>query len=614
MRRFLFVPLALASLLLFPAVDHSTFAQSTTGLRIFETKCASCHQSQGANDHKAPDAGALRKMTPEAIYATFAKGAHAQIPNLSEENRKTVAEYLGGRPIGIAEIADAKAMPNRCATNSPMKDIATEPMWNGWGGDPATNARFQKSTAAGLTLAKVPNLKLRWAFGFPLAQEAHSQPTVVGGRVFVGSDAGTVYSLDAASACVYWSFQADGAMRVAASVGPYKGAGGTRYAAYFGDQKANMYAVDAQAGKLLWKVKVDEHPVAQITGSPTLYAGKLYVPMASSEERAAGMSSTYECCTFRGSVTALDANTGKQLWKTYIVPDPPKPTTKNAKGIQQYGPSGGAVWAAPTIDVRKRALYVGTGDSYSDPADKNTDAVMALNMDTGKIMWSVQDTQNDVWLAGCGGGSTVNPEGLSPNCPNPMGPDYDFGSSMILRTLPDGRRVLLAAQKSGMVWAHDPDNRGKLLWKAQVADKLSMGVITFGGAADDENAYFGLRSGGVAALSLETGQKKWFTRLPGAKPGDMSEGQTAALTVIPGVVFSGGWDGTLRALSTENGHVLWEMNTAHDYKTVNGVKAHGGTMAAAGPTIVGGRIFVGSGYLFNEGTKPGNVLLEFSAE
>ncbi|PYU19890.1 MAG: cytochrome C oxidase Cbb3 [Acidobacteria bacterium] len=612
MKSFLFVPVAVASLVMLMATADKALAQSTVGLRLFETKCASCHQS--SQNKKAPDATRLRKMTPEAVYAALSKASHAQIQGLSDDDKKMMAAYLGGRKIGITEIAAAKTMPNQCTNDPPMGDISAGPMWNGWGVDPTTNARFQPASAAGLNAAQVPGLKVKWAFGLPLAEEAHSQPTIAGGRVFLGSDAGTVYSLDAGTGCVYWSFQTEGAMRVAPSIASVTGAGSAKYALYFGDQKANVYSVDADNGKLLWKVKVDEHPVAQITGAPTLYEGRLYVPMASAEERTGGLSMTYPCCTFRGSVTALDAKTGKQAWKTYIIPDPPKPAAKSAKGVQHYAPAGGAVWAAPTVDTRHHALYIGTGDAYTEPAGKTTDAVMALDMDTGKVLWSVQDTEDDAWLSGCGGGGTDNPDGISENCPRPLGPDYDFGSSMILRTLPDGHRVLVAAQKSGMVWAHDPDQNGKLLWKVQLVDKLALGMITFGGAADDQNAYFGLRSGGIAAVSLKTGEKKWFTPLPGQVPRGPEQGQTAALTVIPGVVFSGGWDGILRAFSTEDGHQIWEVNTAHDYKTVNSVKANGGSMASAGPTVVGGTLFVGSGYLFGAGGKPGNVLLAFTAQ
>ena len=611
MKSFLFVPIVVASALILTATPDKALAQSTAGLRLFEMKCASCHQS--AQNQKAPDASRLRKMTPEAVFAALSKAPHAQMKDLTDDDKKTEAAYLGGRNLGVTEIADAKKMPNQCTADPPMGDINAGPMWNGWGVDVTSNARFQPAKAAGLSAAQVPNLKVKWAFGFPLAEEAHSQPTIAGGRVFAGSDAGTVYSLDAASGCVYWSFQSEGAMRVAPSVAAVSGMGSTKYAVYFGDQRANMYGLDADTGKLLWKTKIDEHPVAQITGAPTFYEGRLYVPTASAEERAAGLSFTYPCCTFRGSVTALDAKTGKQIWKTYIIPDPPKPSFKSAKGVQHYAPAGGAVWAAPTVDPKHNAIYIGTGDAYTDPAPKNTDAVMALDMSTGKVLWSVSDTENDAWLSGCGNGGTNNPDGISENCPKPLGPDFDFGSSMILRTLPDGHRVLVAGQKSGMVWGHDPDQNGKLLWKVQLVDKLALGMITFGGAADDQNAYFGLRSGGIAAVSLKTGEKKWFTPLPGQKPGGPWQGQTAALTVIPGVVFSGGWDGILRALSTEDGHQIWEMNTSHDFKTVNGVKANGGTMASAGPTIVGGTLYVGSGYQFGTGT-PGNVLLALTPQ
>ena len=611
MKRPLLVLIAFTSIVAFAATSKSAFAQSAAGVVVFENKCASCHQSVEAQ--KAPAVSVLRKMTPEAVFAALSKAPHAQIQGLSDDDKKMVSAILGGRKLGVPEIADAKKMPNRCSSVPPMGDIATQPMWNGWGVDPTSNARFQPASSAGLTAAQVPSLKLKWAFGLPLADEAHSQPTIVAGRVFLGSDAGTVYSLDAATGCVYWSFQTDGAMRVSVSVAPVKGPGATRYAAYFGDQKANMYGLDAESGKLLWRVKVDDHPVAQITGAPTLYEGRLYVPMASAEERTAGLGMTYPCCTFRGSLTALDAATGKQIWKTYIIPDPPRPAAKGHKGVQHYAPAGGAVWEAPTIDAQRHVLYIGTGDAYTDPAPRTTDAVMALDMASGKVVWSVQDTQDDAWLSGCGGGGADNPNGISENCPKPLGPDFDFGASMILRTLPDGHRVLVAPQKSGMVWAHDPDQQGKLLWKAQLVDKLALGMITFGGAADDQNAYFGLRSGGIAAVSLKTGEKKWFTPLPGQHPGAPNLGQTAALTVIPGVVFSGGWDGVLRALSTDNGREIWEINTARDYKTVNGVKANGGSMASAGPTVVNGTLFVGSGYLFGAAGIAGNALLAFSA-
>ena len=367
-RRFLLVLIALFAVLL--AAADAAFAQSPAGLRLFEQHCTNCHGSP-TRPAGTPDALQLRKLTAEAAYAALSKAPHVALQVPTDEEKRLIAGYLGGRKVDIAKVADARLMPNQCRSNPAIGDLSASPSWNGWGVDPATNARFQPAKAAGLSADQVPSLKLKWAFGFPGAEMAWGQPTIAAGRVFIGVDTGAVYSLDAATACVYWSFQADAGMRNAISIGPVKGQGSTSSAAYFGDVKANVYGIDAGSGRLLWKVKVEDQPVARITGAPTLYDGRLYVPVSSSEERAAGLSANYPCCTFRGSVVALDANTGRQLWKTYIIPDAPKPAGKTSKGVQLFAPSGGAVWNSPTIDVRHRALYIGTGDSYNPGTQDN---------------------------------------------------------------------------------------------------------------------------------------------------------------------------------------------------------------------------------------------------
>lgn len=597
--------LLIPAALLFAAV--SSRAQTTKGAVIFEQKCAGCHGNPASAAH-APDILALWKLMSNDIYAAREKAPHASLSNVSDDDWKETAFYMGRRRVGIEKITDAKLMPSAsCPGNSPLGDINAKPMWNGWGNG-VSNARFQSAKEAGLTAAQVPNLKLKWAFGFPGAEEVYGQPTIAGGRVFLGVDTGAVYSLDAESGCVYWSYQADGGVRTAISIGPVKGKGATKYGVYFGDIRANVYMLDASTGKEIWKVKADDHPVAKITGAPMLYEDRLYVPVSSQEERTGGWSTVYPCCTFRGSVVALDAANGKTVWKTYPVTDPPKPTQKLANGVQQYGPNGGAVWNTPTIDAKSHALYIGTGDAYTKPVSANTDAIMALDLKSGKVMWSVQDTPQDAWISGCGG------EIKSENClpPDEIGPDYDFGASPILKNLPNGHRMLVAGQKSGMVWGHDPDRDGTVAWKAQLVKKLALGMITFGGAADDQYAYFGLRTGGVAAVKIDTGEQKWFTPVT-PPPGPGPKGENAALTAIPGVVFSGGWDGMLRAFASDDGHLLWEYNMVRDYETVNHVPAKGGSMAAAGPTVAGGMLFVGSGYVFGAGTS-GNALLVFSAQ
>jgi polyvinyl alcohol dehydrogenase (cytochrome) len=585
---------------------YNSNAQTTKGAVDYEDHCATCHGNPKSAT-PAPDVLALWKLTPEALYAAQGKGPHSSLQGVSDDDWREVAFYLGRRRVDVAKIADAKLMPNQCPGNSPIGDLSAKPLWNGWGNGIA-NTRFQSAKEAGLTAAQIPNLKLKWAFGFPGADEVYGQPTIAGGRVFLGVDTGAVYSLDAETGCVYWSYQADAGVRTAITISPLKGKGPAKYGVYFGDIRANVYMVDAATGKEIWKVKVEDHPVAKITGAPTLYEDRLYVPVSSQEERSAGWSTVYPCCTFRGSVVALDAANGHTIWKTYVVQDPPKPMGKTPSGVQQYGPNGGAVWNSPTVDPKNHAIYIGTGDSYTKPVSKNTDAIVALDMKTGKIMWSIQDTENDAWLSGCGG------EIKSENClpPGEIGPDYDFGASPILVSLGNGHRMLVAGQKSGMVWGHDPDREGTVVWKTQLVKKLALGMITFGGAADEQNSYFGLRNGGVAAVRNDTGEQKWFTPVA-PTPGPGAKGENAAITAIPGAIFSGGWDGMLRAFSTEDGHLLWDYNMLRSYDTVNHVAAKGGSMAAAGPTVAGGMLFVGSGYVFTGGV-PGNALLVFAAQ
>lgn len=476
--------------------------------------------------------------------------------------------------------------------------------WNGWGAD-ITNSRFQSVTSAQLSADQVPKLALKWAFGFPGVRSVIGQPSVSGGRVFIGVDTGAVYSLSAASGCVYWTLQADAGVRTAITVARI----GQQTAALFGDLKANAYAVDATTGAQLWKVKIDDHASARITGAPQFFEGRIYVPVASGEEGAGG-NPNYQCCTFRGSVVALDAATGRRIWKTYTISEEPKPTRKTSRGVQLFGPSGAGVWSAPTIDAKRRVLYVGTGDAYSEPAANTTDAIVAMDLDSGKIVWSAQDTENDVWLAACQGANRGE------NCPKDVGPDHDFGSPPMLKALPNGKTILVAGQKSGNVWAHDPDQKGKVLWRTPLVSNTTEfgGKIIWGGAADDTAAYFGLGPGGIGAVQIRDGERKWFTELKPAEAMVQHPGQDGPLTAIPGTVFSGGWDGVLRALSAANGTVIWEYNTVQDYKTVNGVAAKGGSMGAAGPVIAGGTLFVPSGYIGVKNGIPGNVLLAFSVD
>ena len=569
-----------------------------------------CHGNPTVPQAPAPDA--IRQMPPERIYDALTTGLmKPQGDQLTDDQRKMLATFLSGRPLGSLKEGDAKDMPNHCASNPPLGNPTGEAEWNGWSPD-AENSRFQSAKGAGLTAAQVPQLKLKWAFGYPTGLSAYGQPTVVSGRIFVGTDIGYVYSLDAASGCVYWSYQAKGAARPAVTVARVKGRGKTKYAAYFGDAHANVYAVDAQTGNELWTTRVDDHFVARITAAPKVFEGHVYVPVSSSEEFSSS-NLDYSCCTGRGSVVALDAVTGAQIWKTYVVPTPVA-VRKNSKGVQQYAPSGGSIWNSPTIDAKRGAVYVGTGDGQTDPAPDTTDSILALDVKTGNVLWHYQAEAGDAFMGGCNGDQRTD------NCPKVNGPDQDIGNSPILRDLPGGKSVVVFGMKDGTVTALDPDHNGAVVWKVRAVEVpkdqqnsffARLNGIVWGGAADEQNVYYGLQSGGMVALRLATGEIVWRASFP--KTGTARVINSAAATAMPGVVFLAGSDGKLHALSTADGRVLWEYDTAKPFETVNKVPARGGAISSIGPSIVGGMLFIGSGYAVT-GTNSGNVLLAFSPQ
>jgi len=554
-------------------------------------------------------------MPPERIFAALTTGSmQTQGQGLSDAQKKALAEFMSGRPIGSAKQGDAKDMPNTCTSNPALADPARGSSWNGWGNGLANN-RFQTARAAGLTAAQVPRLKLKWAFGYPTGVSANAQPTIVSGRVFVGSDNGFFYSLDAKTGCVYWSFEQGSIVRNAPTVGPISGQGSARYAVFFGDGLANVYALDARDGRMLWKTRVDPHFIARITAGSTFYNGKLFVPVSSSEEFSSG-NPGYSCCSSRGSVVALDANTGKQIWKAWVVPDEPKPYMTLPSGVVLYKPAGGAVWNAPTVDPVRNAVYFGTGDATTAPSPKTTDAIMAVDINTGKLLWSYQTTENDVFMGGCNGPDK------SPACPSPMGPDMDIGNSPILKTLPNGKRVLIGGAKSADVFALDPDDNGKLLYRVNPVGPVAGPTggrgrgasIVWGGAADDQHVYYGTGGPGLAALRLETGDRAWLFAAPAPAAGGRGAALGAAPTVIPGVVFEGASDGTLYAVSAADGKLLWQFKTSDEFETVNRMVAHGGAISVSGAVVVDGMVFVGSGYAVGSGASGGNVLLAFGVD
>jgi len=609
------VTIAVATVVALGLPAATANAQAPDGAAVFERACASCHQNPAA-DSRAPNRAALAQLAPETILTALTTGnMFRQGSALTDVERRAVAAFLTGRAVGTAAPLPAQG---RCSVAAPplrARDLRSG--WNGWGAGVA-NTRYSPAATGGVTAPMMPRMKLKWAFGFAGVSSARSQPAVLGNRVFVGSESGDIFALDAKTGCTHWSYHAQAGIRTALSVGPYKPASGPAgFAVYFADGTASAYAIDAATGKEIWSRKVDSHPYAKATGSVTVHDGRVYVPLAGVGEEGQGGGGDYECCTFRGSVTALNADTGVVIWKTYTIADEPKPRGKNARGITAWGPAGGGIWSAPTIDAKRKAVYVATGNGYAEPAQLTTDAVLAFDMNTGKLLWSQQPLANDVWTGGC---RPTNPAD-NPNCPATLGPDFDFSASPMLVKKPNGQDIVLIQQKSGMVFGFDPDNKGAKVWEYRSSPGGAMGG-QWGGAADDRQAYFsvngtsGKTPGGIRAVRIDTGAEVWSKeaaeRLCGSERG-CSQAQGAAVSALPGIVLSGSMDGGLRAYASDDGTLVWSFDTNREFETVNGVKAKGGAMDGPGAAVANGMIFVNSGYVSLIG-RPGNVLLAFGVD
>ena len=602
-----FVPLANAA----PASTGMSTDGATTevadGMALYQEHCAACHDGQVP---RAPHMITFSTIGADTILNAMNNGVmRAQASALSATERKVLAGFLAG---------EAMAPPKPIlACADPMNELASSDAaaMQGWGGN-AKNRRH--SDGAGLDRNNVDQLALKWVFAYPGALRARSQPLVHDGVIFVGSQSGDIYALDLESGCAHWTYSAGAEVRSSLSLGLVPGRDDP--VLYMGDFSATVHAIDASDGSLVWRASVGVHPDATITGSPKLHEGSLYVPISSSEWATAA-DPGYACCTFRGGVASVDAASGELNWRAHVIEEPAVETGEtNPFGAARKGPAGAPVWNSPTIDAERGVLYVGTGEGYTSPAADTSDAVLAFSLATGERQWAKQLLGGDAWNMACFIGEAAN-------CPEEDGPDLDIGASTVLWSGGE-RDYLLVGQKSGDVYALDPDNGGAVVWHNKVGRGGFLGGVHWGMSANDDSLFVpiadttitgrftGPVSPGIHALDPASGEVRWYTPsvadCEGKSPIPVcDQGMSAAITSTDQLVFAGSLDGNINVYDSLSGEILWSFDTFGDFESVSGDTALGGSIESDGPVLYKGHVLINSGYQFGA-RMPGNALMVFS--
>jgi polyvinyl alcohol dehydrogenase (cytochrome) len=597
------------------------------GKALFEKNCSHCHN--GSNP-RAPERITLYYMYPGRIYRALTEGVmRPMAQHLSDAEKRQIVEFVSVRKF------EGPAEPPELAQCQPRRnwfDYARHPLASGWGMRNLQNTRFIPAEVAKLSAGQVRSLKLKWAIALPDTDTARSQPAIAGGALFVGAQDGNVFAVDARSGCMRWHFRTDTRMdiRTAITIADWSGnqsrAKDQAPTVYFGDSRGVAYALNAVTGQLLWKTGFET--LDRMTGSPVLHQSesgdRLYVPLATTQNEIAA-NPDLPCCTGRGAVAALDARTGRVIWKSYSIPTAPEVTSTNAKGVPRYGPSGASVWNTPTLDLKRQRLYVGTGENNSSPA-LNGGAVIAFDLRDGHIVWTYQNYPGEAYNQAC---YYLDVKGT--NCPTQFKGRFgvDVSVSPLLLQV-GGQEAIVVAQKPGDVFALDPDRDGALLWRRKITNGDVNFAGVFGMAAEGSTVftsvfdvhdsplkgpYWGIEELGLYALNGLTGEPVWSAPVASHCSQRACRGYSAALTAIPGVLFAGAKDGFLRAFDSGGGKLLWEFNTSQDFTSLNGEIAHGGDIDGPGAVVVDGMVYVNSGYATgNAAVKPGNAFLAFSID
>lgn len=590
------------------------------GAAVYREYCASCHDEPDVT--RAPALAALQEMNAEALtLALTDEVMQQQAKGISRRELRLLVDYLAAKESDSGEWL-AGMMCDAERREVDLTKAASLPMV----GVDHHSTRHLTAEQAGLGSEDLENLELAWAMAFPDTASLRASPVIVGDTMFyTPTQTGRLLALNVNEPCVKWVYDAGTQLRTSISYGEL-GEGG-RKALVLADRLGRVHTVDPRTGERIWAADGRHSEAAGITGAPVLYGRWIIVPVSSSGV-GRGADPNYECCVEHGAVVALHAATGEKLWTYHTMREAEYTGRVSRIGVKQRGPSGAPIWSTPTIDGERGLIYATTGQNTSLPATKTSDAILAIDLETGKLRWSFQALANDVWIIGC----RDDPEQSTPNCPSPeesVLKDFDFGGAAVLARRDESGDILLAGQKSGDVWALDPDS-GELIWNRRVGQGTTLGGIHWGIAIDGKRVFAPVsdpgfeRPGfvpepGMNAVDIESGEVVW--RQP--VEADCSEprkqrypqcaqryGLSATPLVVDRSVIAGAVDGRLYIYDAATGRLVFEYDTLRDFDTVNGIEGKGGAIDSHSVFAGAGMVFVGSGYGgFRQ--APGNVLLAF---
>lgn len=598
----------------------SALAQDA-GKAVYDQYCAACHNNPA--ETRAPSIDNLRSMSAQTLRFALTEGVmRAQGSAVPADKLSQLINYLAAENAEDDWVASMMCAPAKRQVN-----LDQPPTLSVFGTD-LESTRFMSAEQAGLTSKDLANMELAWAVAFPNVSALRGIAPIVGDTLFYGANAtGKVMAMDTRSACVKWVYDAGSPISNSITYGELGERG--RKALIFAVGRGEVQAVDARTGTRIWATEAGHSPRAGITGAPILYKNRIIVPLSASGV-GTGANPNDECCDEHGAVTALDAASGKKLWTYHTMKDADYTGRVSKTGVKQKGPSGAPIWSTPTIDTKRGLVYATTGQNTSLPATTTSDAIIAIDIKTGKMKWHYQALANDVWHLGC----RVPWESSGPNCPSPEDSvlkDYDFGGSAILTKTRAGKDILLAGQKSGDVWALDPDNQGEVIWHQRFGQGTALGGVHWGMAIDGERVFAPIsdphinnEEGWVPepsmnAVDITSGDVLWRTPVKADCDNGRKErfplcegryGLSATPLVIDQSVVAGSLDGKLYVFDNKTGEIVWQYDTLRDFDTLNGVEGKGGSIDSHSIFAGNGMVFVSSGY-GRFGQPAGNVLLAF---